>query len=199
MKRVSSRDLGTEVPRRGNFVMRSLGGAVLRLMGWRVVGDFPNLPRLVAIGAPHTSNWDFVIAMSAIFALSLRISWMGKHTLFKPPYGGAMRWLGGLAINRTKAHGVVDQLVDVVQGSDRLWLAITPEGTRKRVPRWKTGFYHVAVGAGLPIVLGFLDFARREGGYRGTFMPTGDLDRDLARIKAQYKGIKGKYPEQSVY
>jgi 1-acyl-sn-glycerol-3-phosphate acyltransferase len=172
---------------------------VLKLRGWKISGELPDVPRFIVIAYPHTSNWDVPLTLSICLMYRLRIHWMGKSSLFRGPMGPVMKWLGGIPVYLHESRGVVQQLINAFDNADELIIFISPEANRAYVENWKTGFYHVAVGAGLPIVLGFLDFARREGGYRGTFMPTGDLDRDLARIKAQYKGIKGKYPEQSVY
>jgi 1-acyl-sn-glycerol-3-phosphate acyltransferase len=121
----------------------------------------PDCGKLVIIAAPHTSNWDFVFGMTGAFALGLELHWMGKHTLFKPPLGGVMRWLGGLAIDRRAAHGVVEQVADEFARRGQLLLVVTPEGTRSKVERWKTGFWHIARAAGVPILLGGLDY----GGY----------------------------------
>jgi 1-acyl-sn-glycerol-3-phosphate acyltransferase len=118
----------------------------------------PDCGKLVIIAAPHTSNWDFVFGMTGAFALGLELHWMGKHTLFKPPLGGVMRWLGGLAIDRRAAHGVVEQVADEFARRGQLLLVVTPEGTRSKVERWKTGFWHIARAAGVPILLGGLDY-----------------------------------------
>jgi 1-acyl-sn-glycerol-3-phosphate acyltransferase len=185
-------EIGDAVPRRGNRFSRWLGRFTLSRFGWRIEGEVPNLARCVYIGAPHTSNWDFVHAVAAIFAVGVQISWMGKDILFRWPYGWFMRWLGGIPIDRSAAHGVVGQMVDEFDRRRQFWLGITPEGTRRAVARWKTGFYHIARGAEVPIVPVFLDYSRRVLGVGPLFVPTGDVDADIASLKSFYEGIAGK-------
>lgn len=167
---------------------------MLKLTGWKLKGKMPNLPKYVLIAAPHTSNWDFPVTMGIFFAARANVYWMGKDTLFKGPMGPIMRWLGGIAVDRRKANNLVQQIVDVYNANERLVITIPPEGTRKKVAYWKTGFYHIAVGAGIPIVLGYLDFARKEGGFGPVFYPTGDVEKDMLSIQAFYRGVTGKNP-----
>jgi 1-acyl-sn-glycerol-3-phosphate acyltransferase len=173
-----------------------LARALLKLFGWRVEGTAPDLPKYVLVVAPHTSNWDFLVMLALAVALRIKVTWMGKHTLFRPPLGWLMRRLGGLPINRTASHNVVAQAVESFRTSDRLVLAILPEGTRKRTAYWKSGFYHIARGADVPIVLGFADYKRKRGGIGRVFMPSGDIDADMVIIRDFYSGIVGKRPEQ---
>jgi 1-acyl-sn-glycerol-3-phosphate acyltransferase len=179
--------LGDAIPRRGGWPSRALGDAVLRLLGWRVTGAFPNAPRLVMIGAPHTSNWDFVVALAAAASLRLGFSWVGKHVLFRPPFGWFFRWMGGIPVDRRAPHGFVQQMVREFERRPRLLLAIAPEGTRKAVDRWKTGFYHIAVGAGVPILIVTFENARRAIHVGPTLTPSGDLTADMDRILALYE------------
>jgi len=177
--------------------------ALARLMlwagGWSLHGDPPAQRRFVVIAYPHTSNWDVPWTLAVSFAFGLPIHWMGKSSLFRGPMGPLMKWLGGIPVVLDESRNTVQQMVDAFAERDELIIVISPEGNRAYVEQWKTGFYHIALGAGVPIVLGFLDFARREGGYLKTFTPTGNLERDLYQIRAEYRGIQGKYPEQSVY
>jgi 1-acyl-sn-glycerol-3-phosphate acyltransferase len=173
-----------------------LAKMLLRLFGWRVEGPAPDLPKYVLIVAPHTSNWDFLVMLALAAALRLKVTWMGKHTLFRPPFGRIMRRLGGLPINRTARHNAVEQAIESFRASDRLALAILPEGTRKRASYWKSGFYHIARGANVPIALGFADYQRKVGGIGRVFMPSGDTEADMAIIRDFYTGIIGKRPEQ---
>lgn len=184
--------LGDAIPRRGNWLTATFGRAVLALLGWRVIGAFPNAPKLVMIGAPHTSNWDFVVALAAAFHLRLGFSWVGKHVLFRPPFGGFFRWLGGVPVDRRSSHGFVQQMVDVFAQRSQFLLAIAPEGTRKRVDRWKTGFYHIAQGAGVPILLVSFDTARRTIQVGPALPATGDLTADLDRILVLYAERLGR-------
>ena len=178
------------------MIERRLASGLLRIVGWRVVDELPQRPaRYVLIGAPHTSNWDFPIGMLAIVALGVRRNWVGKHTLFRPPLGWLMRALGGVPIDRTQRHNFVDQVVEAFRESDEMVIALTPEGTRGHTEYWKTGFYYIALGAGVPIVLGFIDYRRRRIGLGRILDPGGDLDADMARIRDFYADKTGKKPE----
>ncbi|MBB5018581.1 1-acyl-sn-glycerol-3-phosphate acyltransferase [Chitinivorax tropicus] len=168
---------------------------MLKMTGWRLEGSFPALPKYVMIAAPHTSNWDFPVTLGICFAARAKIYWMGKSSLFRGPMGPIMRWLGGIAVDRSKSNNLVQQIVDVYNQSERLVITIPPEGTRSKVRYWKTGFYHIAVGAQVPIVLAFLDFKKKIGGFGPVFYPTGNIEKDMAEIQAFYKGITGKNPD----
>ncbi|WP_410497918.1 lysophospholipid acyltransferase family protein [Chitinibacter sp. S2-10] len=172
-----------------------LARLALRLSGWKIEGDFPLLDKYVLIGAPHTSNWDFPVALAICCACKQKFYWMGKHTLFRGPLGPIARWLGGIAVDRRQANSLVEQMVQIYQQHEQLVVAISPEGTRKKVEKWKTGFYYIALGSQLPIVLGYLDFERKVGGCGGIFYPTGDIESDMAQIRQFYAPIKGKKPE----
>ncbi len=149
------------------------------------------------IAAPHTSNWDFPLMVAMAFVLGFEIFWMGKDALFKGPAGPVMRWFGGIPIDRSKANNIVQATIDAFNEHDRLIVIIPPEGTRSKVDAWKSGFYHIAHGAGVPIALGYLDFSRKVGGFGPTFYPTGNHDKDLVEIQSFNKDIKGKYPEDA--
>jgi hypothetical protein len=125
----------------------------------------------------------------------LRISWLGKDTLFKKPFGGVMRWLGGIPVDRDSEHGVVDQIARQFRESDRLVVAIGPSGTRKKKDHWKSGFYWIAHTAHVPILCGYLDYGRKEACLGLSFLPTGDIKKDMDRIREFYQGIQGKHPE----
>ena len=173
-----------------------LANKLLKLFGWSAVGSLADHPKCVIAVAPHTSNWDFPVLMLVAVALRLKVTWMGKHTLFRPPFGWIMRRLGGLPINRSARHNMVDQAVESFRVHDRLLLAIPPEGTRKRAPYWRSGFYHIALGAQVPIAFGFADYRRKVGGIGGVIMPSGDVDADMALIRDFYSEIVGKRPDQ---
>ena len=183
------------MPTRGNAFSRGLGKAFLKITGWRLQGALPDLPKFMIIAAPHTSNWDFVIGMAGVFAIGLNVHWMGKHTLFKRPFGCIMRGLGGVPIERAARHGVVDLIVEEFRRREQFLLAITPEGTRGRVDKWKTGFYYIALQSKLPVVPGFLDFGRKHLGFGPMIHPSGDADADLRLIRDFYANIQGKRPE----
>ena len=175
-------------------LVRWLALLVFKCAGWKSEGHQPDLPRYVIIAAPHTSNWDFIFTLCLAFIHRLNAVIMMKDAWFRWPLGPLFRWLGALPINRSRTNNVVAQSIARFQQRDRLVLVVPPSGTRKRVLYWKTGFYHIANGAGVPIVLGFLDYQRKVGGFGPVVQPTGDLDVDMAVIRAFYRDISGKYP-----
>jgi 1-acyl-sn-glycerol-3-phosphate acyltransferase len=176
-------------------IIRALCLAFLKVMGWRTEGEAPSIPKFIVVGAHHTSNWDFPFAIAFAFAYDRKISWMGKHSLFRWPFGPLFRWLGGIPIDRSRAHGVVAQTIRAFQQNERLIIVIAPEGTRKKVRAWKPGFYHIAWGAQVPILLGYLDY-RRKAGHIGTpFMPTGDIEADMQRVRTFFADVTPKHPE----
>lgn len=177
-------------------LLRPLGRLWLTANGWHIEGEMPDLPKFIIVGAPHTSNWDLPFTLAAGLHYGLRVHWMGKDTIFKWPFAGLMRWLGGIPIDRSKANNAVAQMVDRFKSSDRLVLVIPPEGTRGKVERWKTGFYHIAVGAGIPLALGFLDYRRKAAGIAKVYYPTGNLEADLAEIQAFYATVTPKHPNR---
>jgi len=173
-----------------------LGLAIASATGWKVEVNEPPPARCVIIGAPHTSNWDFLLALLFRFASGLDLRWVGKHTLFRWPFGGLMRAWGGIPIDRGKSENFVEQMAATFRASDALLVAIAPEGTRSRAAHWRSGFYYIALGAGVPIVLGYADYGRRAVGLGPTLHPTGDILADFEVIRAFYAGIKGKKPER---
>ncbi len=183
-----------ETPVIGSF-FRMVSRVCLKAMGWRVQGELPCLPKYVIIAAYHTSNWDFVIGILTAFVLKIRIYWIGKDNLFKPPFDRFFRWIGGIPINRSKSQRMVDRIIQVFHEHENLIIALAPEGTRKKAGYWKTGFYHIAAGAGVPIVLAFIDYPSKTCGIGPTLVPTGDIDSDMAVIESFYSGITGKYPD----
>ncbi len=164
----------------------------LKMFGWRVEGALPDIEKFVIIAAPHTSNWDFPFTLALTFALRMKIYWMGKIALFRWPFGGICRWLGGIPIDRSRSHNMVEQAIQAFEEREKLIMVIPPEGTRKKVSHWKTGFYHIAQGANVPIVLGFLDYRRKVGGIGPAFYPTGRIEDDIREIKMFYATITGK-------
>jgi len=187
-------ELGSEIPRRGNAAVRAFGRGLLRLLGWRVEGEMPNLPKFVAAVAPHTSNWDFVVGAAAMFALDLKIEFIGKHTLFRGPLAPVMRWMGGIPVDRSSAHGVVGEAVAAFARVDRRVLAIAPQGTRRPVPRFKTGFLHIARGAGVPVMLAAFDYDARVIRFGPTLEIGEDIEAERARIEALFAPIRGRHP-----
>ena len=176
-----------------NRFSRWLGRTVLRLGGWRLVGQFPDLPRGVLIGAPHSSNWDGVWGFAAKLALGLDIKILGKHQLFWGPLAPLMRWLGIIAVNRSAARGVVEQLAARIGEADRFWLGIAPEGTRKPVAQWKTGFWKIAHAARVPVLPVYFHYPDKVIGIGPAFTTSDDIDADLARLRDWYRPWQGKY------
>ena len=176
-------------------VLHGVAVLLLRLFGWRTDGVVPDEPKFVVVGAPHTSNWDLPLAVMFAFAYDRRIFWLGKETLFRPLHGWFFRWLGGIRVDRSQRHGAVGQAVKTFNESDELILVIAPEGTRKRVKHWKSGFYHIALGAKAPILLACLDYGRKVGGLGPLITPTGDFAADMRPIRDYYAGIIPKNPD----
>ena len=175
--------IGPQVPRAGGSISSALGHRILRLMGWRIQGDIPDLPKMVIIVAPHSSNWDFVVGVAAKVAMRLRVKYLGKDTLFRFPLGILMRYLGGIPVDRTAANDIVISVVRQFERRRRMLLAVAPEGTRKPVDRWRTGFYHIARGAGVPILPVVLDWGTRTIRILPLYWPAGNVDAELPELR----------------
>ena len=180
---------GPRVPRRGGALRAAVGRIMLRMLGWRIGPGLPDLPKAVITTAPQSSNWDFPVGIAVVFALRLDVRFIGKMELFRGPLGLLMRWLGGLPVNRKHPVGLVEQTVAMFAEREALLLAMAPEGTRKPVARWKTGFHRIAVAAGVPIVPGYFDNRRKVVGFGAPFHPTGDAEADIAALRAFYAPI----------
>ena len=167
----------------------------LGLRGWKVVGQVPAGGKFVLIGAPHTSNWDFPFGLAAVSVFRLKVSWLGKDALFRRPFGGLMRGLGGIAINRESPHGAVEQIVQQFVQAKKLAVLVTPSGTRKKRDYWKSGFYWIAHAAQVPVLCGYLDYRRKEACLGLSFVPTDSIKDDMDRIREFYEGVQGKHPE----
>lgn len=171
---------------------------ILKVWGWRIEGRYPHeLKKFVIIVIPHTSNWDFPLGVLVRSALQAKIGYVGKASLFKPPHGWLFRWLGGYPVDRTKRTNFVDAVVDVFNEQENFAMTIAPEGTRKKVEKPKTGFYYIALGTKVPIVMVKFDWGNKVVGINDPFYPTGDIDADMKVIKAYFHGVKGKNPEFS--
>ena len=179
---------GSIRPRRslGYEAARACFMIFMRLFGWRVEGAMPTNRKLVVIAAPHRSNWDLMFMLGVSFYYRVPLRWMGKKSLVEGPFGWVMRWWGCLPVDRKTSNSVVEQVADAYADADALVLAIAPEGTRAKVAYWKTGFYSIAVEAGVPIAFGYLDYTRKTGGIGGPFMPTGDFVADMKDIMSFY-------------
>ncbi len=177
-------------------LMRWLALAWCRLGGWKTLRHKPEVRKYVIIAAPHTSNWDFIHTLACALILRLRPHIMMKNAWFRWPLGYIFRWLGAIPIDRSRANGVVAQSIKEFQRQDEMELIVPPSGTRRKVLYWKSGFYRIAHGAGVPIVLGFVDYRRKVAGLGPLFHPTGDLDADMVDIQHFYSDITGKYPKK---
>ena len=171
------------------------GRACLAAVGWRAVGARPSEPKYVLIAAPHTSNWDFPLMLLCGMALGVWPAWVGKNTLFRPPFGWLMHALGGIPVDRSAASHMVAQLAEQFAARPALALAMPPEGTRSLALHWKSGFYYVAITAHAPIALGYLDYGRKEGGIGAPIVASGNVHADMDRIRAFYAGKTGRHPE----
>lgn len=174
--------------------MRAIGRTVLRLLGWRVEGEIPDEPKFVIAVAPHTSNWDFIVGVAAMFAMDLKLAFLGKHTLFRGPMGVVMRWLGGIPVDRSSPHGVVGDAIAEFERCDARLLAIAPQGTRKPTRRFKSGFLHIARGARVPILLATLDWGAHAVRMGPLFEQGDDPEEDLRRVEAFFAGVRGRKP-----
>lgn len=177
-------------------VRRGVGNGLLRMLGWTQVGQMPNTPKFVLVCAPHTSNWDFVLMLLVAFAWDFEVHWVGKDTLFRPPFGWLARWLGGIAVVRGAKANQSGQVADFIRNSERVVVAIAPEGTRSKAGRWRSGFWHIAAQAGVPVQLGFLDYSKRVAGFGPCIATSGDINADFAQMAQFFAGIQGKFPDQ---
>lgn len=173
-----------------------MSSKLLTLLGWSVENSIPKEKKALIIGAPHTSNWDFPLALLALSALGLRFSWIGKHTLFTGPFGRFFSSIGGIPVNRGVRKGFIDQMVNAFQSREQLTLAIAPEGTRSYTDHWKAGFYQIAVRAGINIRLGYIDYPTKTIGLGPILTPSKDIVRDFERIKSFYDNKTGRHPDQ---
>jgi 1-acyl-sn-glycerol-3-phosphate acyltransferase len=176
--------------------LRLVSNSIMRLTGWSVEGKLPDLPKFVLVGAPHTSNWDFVLFLGVAFHLKADVRYMGKAELFRSPFGWFFYYCGGVPVDRSKSSGLVEQMVEACNRSKTFILTITPEGTRKQVSEWKRGFYHIAKGAGIPIVMAKLDAKRKTVRVGEIFHLTEDMEADVDSIREAFKGLAGIHPRK---
>ena len=168
---------------------------LLHLAGWKVMSRLPDIKKYIIIVYPHTSNWDFPIGLFAAWALRMDVTFLGKHTLFVGPFGWLFRALGGYPVKRDERKNMVSQVVELIESRERISIALAPEGTRKKTDHWKSGFYHIALEAKVPVVLAYIDASRREIGVGPTLEMSGDKELDVQRIRAFYQDKQGIRPE----
>jgi 1-acyl-sn-glycerol-3-phosphate acyltransferase len=177
-------------------LLRAIANLILRLSGWHVDGKLPDISKYIIIGAPHTSNWDFVLFLGVIFHLKVNVNYMGKAELFRNPFGWFFYWCGGVPVDRKKSTGLVEQMVKVCEQSDKFILIIAPEGTRHFVTEWKRGFYHIAKTAGIPIVMAKVDGKQKTVRVGQIFQPTEDMEADIKTIQGFFAGLIGLNPRK---
>ncbi len=185
--------VGDRLPKRGGRLTRGFGAAILRLFGWRLTGEIPDVPRLLAIGAPHTTAWDFIVGIFTIFALGVRVSWLGADWVLRFPL---MRWLGGISVDRSRSQGLVGSCIEEFKTQEQLILGLSPEGSRKKVVPWKAGFYHIANGAQVPILLVAIDRQNKLMRFGPSLFPSGDFEADMAKIRPVFAEFLEQYPDQ---
>lgn len=177
-------------------LMRLLAHGYLWIIGFKLEGPRPEARRYILLAAPHTSNMDFPITMALAFAYRIKIRWMGKKSLFRGVRGPVTRWLGGISVDRNAPNGLVGQIIDHFNAREDLAVVIAAEGTRGKAEHWKSGFYHIARGANIPIVPGFVDYKRKRGGFGEAITLTGDMAKDMDVFRAFYEPIGARFPER---
>ena len=188
--------LGAQVPRTHGPLVAGFGRLMLTMRGWKIEGNFPDCAKFVMIVAPHTSNWDVPVGLMAKFALRLKCRFIAKHSLFWWPLGAILRAVGGIPINRAAASDFVDDTVRIFSARKELVLIITPEGTRAKVERWKSGFHRIARAVGVPVVLVVFDYNRKVVRLGPAFSATDDYERDLAAIQSHITASMARHPER---
>jgi 1-acyl-sn-glycerol-3-phosphate acyltransferase len=187
--------VGTNLPRRGNALTRGFWRMALRLFGWRMVGNPPDVPKFLMTAAPHTSNLDGLLLMFGAFAVGIEQHWVIKHSMMRGWRAPLLRFTGAVGVDRSRGGNLVQGVLDQYQQRERFILTIAPEGTRRRVETWKSGFYRIAQRAQVPVCLGFIDYKHRLIGFGPSFVPSGDYARDLALMSAFYAQITPRYPK----
>jgi len=184
-------------PPRIHKIQALLGILFLAVTGWKVAGSVPDISKFVLVLAPHTSNWDLPFILAVMYGLGLEINWFGKKEIFAWPVGGVFKWLGGIPIDRSSRQKVVQQTAQTIREREQIVIGIAPEGTRSQSSHWNTGFYYIASLAQVPIVFGYLDYARKVGGLGPVMRTTGNIEADMKVIREFYSGITAKYPHNA--
>lgn len=187
--------LGPLIPRNGNALTRVIGRCLLAGFRWKIEGEMHNARKFVIVIAPHTSTWDFFIPLAIMLTLGFRSSWLvaAKYTCW--PLGSFMRWLGGIPVDRSASHGLVAQVVQRFNANDKFILSLFPEGTRKKVREWKTGFWHIAAQAGVPIQLVSLDYGKKLATFGPVINPSDTPEADMEQIRMHYRDVTAKHPD----
>lgn len=177
--------------------LRVIALILLKIFGWKTTGELPRETKYVIVFAPHTSNWDVFYGMILAFAMKLDAHYIAKKELFRGIFSPLMKWSGGIPVDRSLSGHIVEQMVSIFKGREKFAIAVAPEGTRHRKDCWKSGFYHIALNAHVPIILAFIDYASKTGGAGPLIYPTGDLEKDMNMIRNFYRTVKGKHPENT--
>lgn len=179
--------------------MRWISKFFFWIFGWKIDKKAPDIAyKAILIHAPHTSNWDFIIGRLVTWSYKLPVKILIKKESFKPPFGWLLKAIGGIPVDRSKNNKLTEQITQMFKEKEKLTILFTPEGTRSYNPKWRKGFYFIALKANVPIVLTYIDYKKKTGGFGPVFTPTGDVDKDIETIKEFYRGISGKVPENGV-
>lgn len=173
-----------------------MGSFLLKLIGWKTGGKLPDFPKYVLISEPHTTNWDLALMLVLSMKIGFKLNWVAKDTIFKGLHGRYLKWMGGIPVNRRSRNNFVDQSIEAINTNDKIIIVVSPAGTRSYTEFWRSGFYHIAHGAGVPIVMGYLDYAHKTGGVGPYIHTTGYLEKDFEKFREFYATVKGKYPEK---
>lgn len=173
-------------------MIQKISGLILKMLGWRVEGEVPEISKYVLIGAPHTSNWDFMYTLLSLSSIGLKFNWVAKHTLFFWPLGVLFRAIGGIPVDRQSGTAFLKKCISLFKERENFIMAISPEGTRSYTKHWKTGFYMLAVKAEVPVVMGYIDYPAKVVGVGGILNPTGNLAEDMKVVEAYYAGKNGR-------
>ena len=195
--RISENQIPERLRAHRSKILRKIARFGINISGWRINGKIPDEERIVIIAAPHTSNWDFILAMLAIFGLNIKVRWLGKHSIFKPGFKKFFEWLGGIPVYRDNPTSLIENVVNIVKKERSIVIAMTPEGTRKKVKRWKTGFLRIAKQTHSKILLISIDAPTKSIEIGKIFNPTGDSEEDLAYIQKYYSTFRGINPQKS--
>jgi 1-acyl-sn-glycerol-3-phosphate acyltransferase len=189
----------SQLPQGGNRFSEWLGTTLLKITGWKVKGQLPDIPKVVIAVGPHSSNWDFFLGVAVLFYLRIKIRFLGKHTIFKPVFKQLLEWIGGMPVDRRNSSGVVKQVAQHFEQNEKMILALAPEGTRSPVFPWKTGFLAIAYHANVPVLLIGFDFKNKDVVIGPLFTPSGVTSADMKKVYQFYQGIPAKYPHKVLY
>ncbi|MEW9797014.1 lysophospholipid acyltransferase family protein [Alteromonas sp. CYL-A6] len=195
-KKLSTNLVGQSVPRQWPHWLSGFAQWLMRVRGWQAEGELANRPKMVISVAPHTSNWDFFIGLFVLFALRLKVSFFGKHTLFFPPLSWVMKAIGGIPVERSRSHGMVGAIADKIKATEQLLLVLAPEGTRRPVYPWKTGFMQIAKAAGVPVQLIGFDYIKKRIIFGPVIEQVIDINQQMQTVYAFYASVTGKFPEK---